>query len=624
MSRKSLVCLLIIALISLSMTVAVQAQDEPDLLIWADATRAPVLAELAAQFSEEFGLNVSVQEIALGNIRSDIGVAGPAGEGPDIIVAVHDWIGELVLNGSVVPINLGDKAAEFTEASLKLFTYNDELYGMPYAVENVAFFRNPELVPDAPATWEDVAAISEQLVADGASKYGYVIQTNDPYHFQPLMSAFGGYIFGLGDDGNYNPEDIGIDTPGAIEGGSWLNDMARGGFIPPAIDYDVMHTMFETGEAAMMVTGPWALNRLQTAGASYAISDIPAGSAGPGQPFIGGQGFMLSAFSDDEHRLYAETFLIDFMANEAPMQALYDADPRPPAYLPVAEKLDNPDLQAFDNAGLAGIPQPSIPQMASVWGALGNAEQFIIQGDLPPEEALANAAEQIRTLISGGGEAAVEVTTAEGGDTPPEDGPQAVSIPGSFQAAVGCSADWAPDCADTQLLYNANSDVWMATFNLPAGDYEYKAAFNNAWDENFGAGGVQDGDNIALSVAEDTPVTFIFDNKTKLIADSVNTVIATAPGSFQAALGCAADWAPECLRSWLQDADADGVYTFSTTAIPAGDYEAKAAINMTWDENYGVDGAAGGDNIPFTVPADGATVDFSYDSSTNVLTITAQ
>src|SRR5690349_13799905 len=117
MSRKSLVCLLIIALMSLSMTVAVQAQDEPDLLIWADATRAPVLSELAAQFSEEFGLNVSVQEIALGNIRSDIGVAGPAGEGPDIIVAVHDWIGELVLNGSVVPINLGDKAAEFTEAS---------------------------------------------------------------------------------------------------------------------------------------------------------------------------------------------------------------------------------------------------------------------------------------------------------------------------------------------------------------------------------------------------------------------------------------------------------------------------------------------------------------------------
>jgi maltose-binding protein MalE len=152
MARKSMVCLLIITLLSLSMTVAVQAQDEPDLLIWADGTRAPVLTELAAQFSEEFGLNVSVQEIALGNIRSDIGVAGPAGEGPDIIVAVHDWIGELVLNGSVVPINLGDKAAEFTEASLKLFTYNDELYGMPYAVENVAFFRNPDLVPDAPAT----------------------------------------------------------------------------------------------------------------------------------------------------------------------------------------------------------------------------------------------------------------------------------------------------------------------------------------------------------------------------------------------------------------------------------------------------------------------------------------
>jgi hypothetical protein len=259
--------------------------------------------------------------------------------------------------------------------------------------------------------------------------------------------------------------------------------------------------------------------------------------------------------------------------------------------------------------------------MASVWGAWGNAEQFIIQGDQAPDEALKNAAEQIRTLIAGGGQTAV-VTTA-GGDTPPEDGPQAVSIPGTIQSKLGCAADWAPDCDKTQLVYNANSDVWMATFDVPAGDYEYKAALNNAWDENYGAGAVQDGDNIKLSVAEDSTVTFVYDNKTHLIADSVNSILANVPGSFQAAIGCSADWAPDCLRTWLEDADGDGVYTFTTTAIPAGDYEAKVALDMTWDVNYGADGAAGGDNIKFNVPADGATVDFSFDSTSNVLTITA-
>ncbi len=65
----------------------------------------------------------------------------------------------------------------------------------------------------------------------------------------------------------------------------------------------------------------------------------------------------------------------------------------------------------------------------------------------------------------------------------------------------------------------------------------------------------------------------------------------TAAGSFQSELGCPGDWQPDCLRSWLQDPDGDGIYTFSTTAIPAGSYEFKAALNESWDENYGAGGA---------------------------------
>ena len=38
--------------------------------------------------------------------------------------------------------------------------------------------------------------------------------------------------------------------------------------------------------------------------------------------------------------------------------------------------------------------------------------------------------------------------------------------------------------------------------------------------------------------------------------DPTNVTIA---GSLQAALGCPGDWQPDCLRSWMQDADGDGV-----------------------------------------------------------------
>jgi maltose/maltodextrin transport system substrate-binding protein/arabinogalactan oligomer/maltooligosaccharide transport system substrate-binding protein len=547
----------------------------------------------------------------MGDIRSNISIAGPAGEGPDIIVAAHDWIGELVLNGSVVPIDLGPVADSYNPAALSLFTYNGQLYGVPYAVENVALFYNTELVPTPPATWDEVRSITEGLVTAGTSQYGYMIQTNDAYHWFPEFSAFGGYVFGRDAEGNYDPSDIGIDSEGAIAAGQWLQGMAEAGYIVPDVNYDVMHAMFESGDAAMIVTGPWALPRIKESGIPYAIAPIPAGPAGPGTPFIGGQGFMISAYS--ENQLLAESFLIDFMSNLDPMRAMYNADPRPPAYLPLLDELADPDFLAFQAAGEVGVPLPSIPEMATVWGSWGGAQQFIITQELDAETALTEAATAIRELVAGSVSGA---TASETGET--------VGLPGTIQTAVGCAADWDPACEQTLMVVGEDDGIWQAAYDLPAGDYEYKVALNGTWDENYGAGGEQDGANVTLSLAEDTHVFFFYDPVTHYVTDSVNSLIVTAPGSYQAAIGCAGDWAPDCLLSWLEDADGDGVYTLTTTTIPAGDYEVKAALNQSWDENYGAEGERDGANIPFNVPADGASVTFSYDSATNLLTVTVE
>ncbi len=119
-----------------------------------------------------------------------------------------------------------------------------------------------------------------------------------------------------------------------------------------------------------------------------------------------------------------------------------------------------------------------------------------------------------------------------------------------------------------------------------------------------------------------TTVKFYYDHKSHWITDNVNAVIATVPGSFQSALGCPGDWQPDCLRSWLQDLDGDGLYAFSTAAIPAGDYEAKVTINESWDENYGQNGEPNGANIPFSV-AGNVTVTFQYDAVSHILSITS-
>lgn len=407
MKVKKFALLTMLATLALGVFGNVAAQDDA-LLVWADDTRAPILEELGAQFEAEFGIPVSVQQLGFGDIRDQLKTAGPAGEGPDIIIGAHDWLGELVSNGLLEPMDIGDLSEKFVPVALQAFTFEGSLYGLPYATENVAFIYNPELVETAPTTWEEVRAISEQLVADGASKYGFVRQDGDPYHFYPIQTAFGGYVFGRDEEGNYNPEDLGVDNEGSIAALDWFKGMIDAGLQPSGVDYDVMHTLFETGDAAMIVTGPWALERIQAAGVPYAVTTIPAGPAGVGKPFLGVQGFMISAFS--EKKDLAAAFLLDFVASEeieltvgevtgTPMFLLGQA--RPSAFLPALEQTENADFAGYAAAGAEADPMPAIPEMSSVWSFWGDAVTLVAQGQSTPADAFTTAGEQIRAAIQG-------------------------------------------------------------------------------------------------------------------------------------------------------------------------------------------------------------------------------
>jgi arabinogalactan oligomer / maltooligosaccharide transport system substrate-binding protein len=380
------------------------AAAEDVLVIWADDTRSAILQSLGEEFEAEYGVAIQVEQKEFGGIRDDFKIAGPAGEGPDIIIGAHDWLGELVINGLLRPLDLGAKRDQFIDAAVQAFVYEGELYGMPYSMENVAFVYNPEILAEGgydepPSTWTEVMEIAADLEEQGLVEQGYIRQEGDPYHFFPIQTAFGGYVFGLTDEG-YDPTDVGVDDEGSLAAAEWLGMMVDEGHILPAVDYDIMHESFESGNAAMMITGPWALPRIRESGVPYVVTSIP-GEVQEAQPFLGVQGFMVSAFS--ENAVLAEAFLTEFVATDAVMQQIYETDPRPSAFIPVFEAIEDEDIAGFAEAGRNGLAMPAIPEMSAVWSAWTDAIVLVTQGGEEPEPAFTNAAQQIRTAIEESG-----------------------------------------------------------------------------------------------------------------------------------------------------------------------------------------------------------------------------
>ena len=96
-----------------------------------------------------------------------------------------------------------------------------------------------------------------------------------------------------------------------------------------------------------------------------------------------------------------------------------------------------------------------------------------------------------------------------------QDAATRVTAPGSYQSAAGCPGDWQPDCTATALTDPEGDGTFtLSVTGIPSGDYEFKIAVGGSWDENYGAGGAKDGQNIPFSVADGQSVTFSYDATT--------------------------------------------------------------------------------------------------------------
>ncbi|NUP51908.1 MAG: maltose ABC transporter substrate-binding protein [Catenulispora sp.] len=378
-----------------------------DLVIWTDAQRAPVLQDFAKSFAASNGISVSVQAVA-NDLQSAYVTATAAGKGPDIVVGATDWIGNLVQNGTISPLPLtADQKGAFQATALTAVTYNGQVYGVPYATENLALITNTAEAPASPATFEDMVKNGQDAVKAGKASEALSLQISqqgDAYTMQPLLGSAGGFIFGTKADGTYDPSQVGVDSAGAKAFGAQLAKYGEKGanVLKRSIDPNNAVSLFTSGKAPYLVSGPWALEQVRKAGIKYAISPVPGfAGQGPAKPFVGVQAFYVSAKA--KNTALAQEFTLNYLTRKDVEEALYKVDPRAPALTEAYNDVSktDPDIAAFQAAAAHGVVLPQIPAMSAVWGPLGIAEAAIV-GGADPNTAMSDAATQIKAAIAKG------------------------------------------------------------------------------------------------------------------------------------------------------------------------------------------------------------------------------
>ena len=298
-------------------------------------------------------------------------------------MGAHDWLGELVTNGVVSPIELGDKAADFLPVALNAATYDGKVYQLPYAVENLALLRNADLAPTAPTSYDEMIALG---TAAGV-QYPFVVEQGvdgNPYHLYPFQTGFGAPVFGADANGGYDATKLELGNAGGDAFATWLGSQGKNGtgVFNTEITGDIANEAFTTGKAAFWLTGPWNVAAATDAGINVAVDPIPSPGTETAQPFAGVKGFFISEQS--KNKVAATDFLVNYIGTEDVQLSLFKSGNVLPALTAAAETAsEDPIVAGFAAAGANAVPMPAIPAMGQVWQFWGIAEAAIINGADP-------------------------------------------------------------------------------------------------------------------------------------------------------------------------------------------------------------------------------------------------
>lgn len=337
------------------------------------------------------------------NLEDALKAAIPTGQGPDLFIWAHDWIGKFAEAGLLEPIDdyvTDDILNLFAPMGQDAMQYKGHYYAMPFSAETVAIIYNKDMVSEPPKTFDDMKAIMEKYYDPDNEKYGIAWPIN-AYFISGIAQAFGGYYF---DDQTEMP---GLDKPETIEGFEFFFKNIWP-YMAPTADYNTQQSIFLEKRAPMMVNGPWSINDVKKAGIDFGVVPLPPitkdGKEYWPRPYGGVKNIYFAAGIKNKEAAWK--FVKWFTTNPDVIKELS----LQLGYIPVLKGvLNDPEIQAdpviygFGQAVQHAYLMPKSPKMGAVWGGVDGAINEILKDPTNANiaEILKNHQQEILENIEG-------------------------------------------------------------------------------------------------------------------------------------------------------------------------------------------------------------------------------
>ncbi|MCY0898557.1 MAG: maltose ABC transporter substrate-binding protein [Firmicutes bacterium] len=320
--------------------------------------------------------------------------AARTGKGPDVVFGIpHDNLGTFVEEGLVAPVPAGIvHKQDYLKPVYDALVINGRVYSYPDYAQTTALYYNTKMIKSPPATWS-------QFVKD-ANQYGFMFGQHNLYYNYAIIGGMGGYVFQTR-NGVENPNVIGLDNAGAIQGFTLLREMdSKYHWMTPSTNYSVATAKFLAGKIGMTINGPWEIPDLEKAKLPFSVAPLPHLPNGrPMTPFLGVITSFVNARSPNKA---ADFSLVQALGTPQAQLAYFRLEQQIPVDTRV---LNNPAIQrspvfkAFATELGYATPMPNIPQMQTVWSAMGVIAD-IINGKVSPSVGAHDFVKDIKEAIA--------------------------------------------------------------------------------------------------------------------------------------------------------------------------------------------------------------------------------